>query len=91
MVWVLGRVEKNALKKVKKMLKIVFRSVALAIKKLWIILDFFTHSGHFTPLYPTLCIKKNFTKKNLQITNFEKSKNVHGDSVKNGSARANIT
>ena len=35
-----------------------YRSVALVIKKLWANLDFFTHSGLFTALYPTLCIKK---------------------------------
>ena len=52
---------------------IVFRSVALVIKKLWAILDFcFTHSRLFTALYPTLCIKKK--KKILQITFYEKSK-----------------
>ena len=54
---------------------IVFRSVALVIKKLWAILDFFlTHTGLFTALYPTLCEKIN--KKILQITIYEKSKNL---------------
>ena len=53
----------------------VFRSVALVIKKLWAILDFFfTHSRLFTALYPTLCVKKK-TKNILQITIYEKSKN----------------
>ena len=36
---------------------IVFRFVALVIKKLWAILDFFfAHSRLFTALYPTLCV-----------------------------------
>ena len=55
---------------------IVFRSVALVIKKLWAILDFFfTNSRLFTALYPTLCEKKKINKKILQITIYEKSKN----------------
>ena len=33
-----------------------------------------THSGLFTALYPTLCVKKN-NKKILQITIYEKLKN----------------
>ena len=65
--------------------KYSFRYVALVIKKLWDILDFFTHSGLFTALYPTLCIKK------LQKIPFNyfllKVKIFHGDSVKNESAR----
>jgi len=35
---------------------IVFRSAALVIKKLCAILDFFSQTGLFTSLYPTLCI-----------------------------------
>ena len=55
---------------------IVFRSVALVIKKLWAILDFFfTNFRLFTALYPTLCEKKKIYKKIFQITIYEKSKN----------------
>ena len=67
---------------------IVFRSVALVIKKA--ILDFLTHSRLFTALYPTLCVKKN-VQKNPSNYYLWKVKKFHGDSVKNVSARANIT
>ena len=41
---------------------IVFRSVAVVIKKLGAILDFFfTQTRLFTPLYPTLCKKRGVT------------------------------
>ena len=54
---------------------IVFRSVALVLKKLWAILDFFLHTPDFLlPMYFKLL--------------FIKSKKFHGDSVKNESARA---
>ena len=44
---------------------IVCRSVALVKKKkLWAILDFFTQTGLFSILYPTLCIKKKFVINN---------------------------
>ena len=36
-----------------------FRSVVLITKMLWTILDFFTRTGLFTILYPSLWIKKN--------------------------------
>ena len=36
---------------------IVFRSVALVIKKLWAFLGFFLHRPDFTDMYPTLCMK----------------------------------
>ena len=49
---------------------------------------FFTHSRIFTALYPTLCVKKKNYKRILQITSYEKSKKIDGDSVKNESARA---
>ena len=53
---------------------IVFRSVALVLKKLWAILDFFlTHSRLFTALYPFRKKKKNL--KILWITIYEKSTN----------------
>ena len=63
-VLVLGRVKKIPKKIFQGLFKnIVFRSVALVIKKLWAILDiFFTHSRLFTALYPTLCVKKNYKK-----------------------------
>ena len=67
---------------------IVFRSAALVIKKLRAILDFFyTHSRLFTALYPTLCVKKKFTKESFKLL-VMKSQKFHGDSVKNESARA---
>ena len=49
---------------------VVFRSVALVTKKLWGILDFFSHRSDFLPscLYPTLCIKKNLQK--ILLTSF---------------------
>ena len=67
-----------------------YRSVALVIKKLWPILDFFTHSRLFTTLYPTLCVKKKL-QKNPSNYYLWKVKQFHGDSVKNVSARAKKT
>ena len=46
---------------------IVFRSVALVIKKSWAILNFFTPPGLFTALYPTLCIKRKLQKNPLNV------------------------
>ena len=48
---------------------------------------FLTHFGLFTALYPTLCIKKNLQKNSLSYYLLE-VKNIHGDNVKNESARA---
>ena len=54
---------------------IVFRSVALVIKKLWAILDFFyTLQTFYRPVPYPMRKKKNY-KKILQITIYEKSKN----------------
>ena len=50
--------------------KIVLKYVALVIKKLKAILDFFPHSGLFTALYPTLCIKKKIYKKTFKLLFF---------------------
>ena len=63
---------------------IVFRSVALVIKKLWAFLGFCLHRPDFTDMYPTLCIKK-FKPFNFL---FIKSQKLHGYSAKNDSARA---
>ena len=101
-VWVLGKVDKKYLKKVKKMLKIfffvfnkyqsvthvstpifqglfkniVFRSVAVVIKKSQAILDFFLHTPDFLPpcTLPYAKKKTKINKKILQITIYEKSK-----------------
>ena len=58
---------------------IVFRSVALVIKKLWAILDFFfTNSRLFSALYPTLCVKnykQKITKKSFKL-HFMKSQKL---------------
>ena len=55
---------------------IVFRSVALVIKKLWAILDFFLHTPDFLlPCTLPYAKKKKIYKKILQITFYEKSKN----------------
>ena len=53
--------------------KYSFWSVALVIKKLWAFLDFFSQTGLFTALYPTLCIK-NY-KKSFKFQ-FVKSKKI---------------
>ena len=55
---------------------IVFRSVALVIKKLWVILDLFLHTPNF--LQPP---KKPLNYYLLKVNKF------HGDSVINESAR----
>ena len=63
----------------------VFRSVAL-VTKLWAILDFFSKDWTFYVLYPTLCIKKKFTKNPLNYYSLKVTK-FHDGSVKNESAR----
>ena len=61
---------------------IVFRSVPLVTKKLWVIWDFFTLTKLLTALYPTLCInKKKF---------FTKNPKIHGFNVKNENARVKV-
>ena len=50
---------------------------------------FVTHTGLFTALYPTLCIKKIYKKPYKLL--ILKGKTFHGDSVKNESARAKKT
>ena len=54
---------------------IVFRSVALFIKKLWAILNFFNTLQTFHHPVPYLMRKKKNYKKILQITIYEKSTN----------------
>ena len=54
---------------------IVFRSVALVIKKLLAILDFFLHTPDFLPPCTLPYAKKKICKKILQIIIYEKSKN----------------
>ena len=111
-VWVLGKVEKSALKKVKKELKIFFfvknkyLSVTLVstpifqglLKKYSFQICsfshkkcvdyfrlFFTHSGLFTALCPTLCIKNPLNYYWLKVNKF------YGGIVKNESARTKKT
>ena len=67
---------------------IVFRSVALVIKKLRAILDFFyTLRTFYRPVPNPMHEKKKLQKKPLNYY-FWKVKKFHGDSVKNESARA---
>ena len=54
---------------------IVFRSVALVIKKLWAFLDFFYTLQTFYRPVPYPMRKKKKLQKILQITIYEKSKN----------------
>ena len=60
---------------------IVFRSVTLITKKVWAILDFFSQTGLFTPLYSMH--KKIIFFKNPLNFYLLKVKKIHGDSVKN--------
>ena len=66
---------------------IVFRSVALVIKKFWGILDFFYTLRTFYRPVPYPVHKKN-TNKNPLNYYLLKVKKLHGDIVKNESARA---
>ena len=69
---------------------IVFRSVALVRKLLWAILDFFTHSGLFNPLPVPYHMHKIFFLNPLNYYLLQVKK-IHGDSVKNESAKAKKT
>ena len=67
---------------------IVFRSVALVMKKLWAILDFFYTLQTFYPPVPyPMRKKKKIIKKFFKLL-FMKSQKFYGDSDTNESARA---
>ena len=56
---------------------VIFKSVALVLKKLWAMLYFsFTQTRLFNVLYPSLCIKNPFHYYSLKVIKF------HGDSVR---------
>ena len=69
--------------------KIVFRSVAFVIKKLWAILDFYTDRDFYRPVFYPINKKNKKITKNPFYLNFYllKIKKFYGDSVKNKSAR----
>ena len=71
---------------------IVFRSVAVVIKKLWAILDFFyTLQTFHRPVPYPMRKKKNNKKKSFKLLLMKSQKISRGDSVTNESARAKKT
>ena len=67
--------------------QVLFRSVALVIKKLSAILEFLFHrTDFFQPCTLSYKLKKNCLQKSFKLL-FIKVKKFHGDSVKNESAR----